>query len=55
MPKARLHWAHDLFAAVLIGAASGLVFWLLPPAVPAKASAIFLHAKEPAECNAATS
>lgn len=37
MPKARLHWAHDLLAAVLVGAVSGLVFWLLPPALPAKA------------------
>jgi hypothetical protein len=61
MPKARLHWAHDLLAAVLVGAVSGLVFWLLPPAVPARAAtahqatATFPHAKEHTACNVAIS
>jgi putative copper export protein len=61
MPKARLHWAHDLLAAVWVGAVGGLVFWLLPPALPVKAAdaqqaaTTFLHAKEHAACNAAIS
>lgn len=36
MPKAKLHWTYDLFAVALVGGISGLVFWLLPPAEPAK-------------------
>jgi hypothetical protein len=38
MPKAQLHWAHDLLAVAVVGGISGLVFWLVPPAVPAKTS-----------------
>jgi hypothetical protein len=32
MPKANLHWTHDLLAVVVVGGISSLVFWLLPPA-----------------------
>jgi predicted MFS family arabinose efflux permease len=39
MPKAKLHWTYDLFAVALVGAISGLVFWLAPPAEPAKSLA----------------
>jgi hypothetical protein len=39
MPKAQLHWAHDLLAVALVGGISGLVFWLLPPAELAKTTA----------------
>jgi hypothetical protein len=39
MPKAQLHWAHDLLAVALVGGISGLVFWLVPPAEPAKTTA----------------
>jgi hypothetical protein len=39
MPKAQLHWSHDLLAVALVGGISGLVFWLLPPAELAKTSA----------------
>jgi hypothetical protein len=39
MPKAKLHWTYDLFAVALVGGISGLVFWLVPPAEPAKALA----------------
>ena len=36
MPKAKLHWTYDLLAVALVGGISGLVFWLVPPAEPAK-------------------
>ncbi len=36
MPKAKLHWTYDLFAVALVGGISGLVFWFVPPAEPAK-------------------
>lgn len=39
MPKAKLHWAYDLLAVAVIGGISGLVFWLVPPAMPAKTTA----------------
>ena len=39
MPKAKLHWTHDLLAVALVGGVSGLVFWLVPPAEPPKATA----------------
>ena len=39
MPKAKVHWAHDLLVAALVGGVSGLVFWLVPPAERAKAAA----------------
>ena len=39
MPKAKLHWAHDLLAIAVVGGISGLVFWLVPPAEPAKTNA----------------
>lgn len=39
MPKAKLHWAYDLLAIAVVGAISGLVFWLLPPAEPARTTA----------------
>jgi hypothetical protein len=39
MPKAQLHWAHDLLAVALVGGISGLVFWLLPPAELARTTA----------------
>jgi hypothetical protein len=39
MPKAQLHWSHDLLAVALVGGISGLVFWLLPPAELAKTTA----------------
>jgi hypothetical protein len=39
MPKAKLHWAHDLLAIAVVGGISGLVFWLVPPAEPVKTTA----------------
>lgn len=39
MPKAKVHWTYDLLAVALIGGVSGLVFWLVPPAEPAKTTA----------------
>jgi hypothetical protein len=39
MPKANLHWTYDLLAVAVVGGISGLVFWLLPPAEPAKTTA----------------
>ena len=39
MPKAKVHWTHDLLAVALVGGISGLVFWLLPPDVPAQSTA----------------
>lgn len=39
MPTAKLHWTYDLLAVALVGGISGLVFWLVPPAEPAKAVA----------------
>jgi uncharacterized MnhB-related membrane protein len=39
MPKANLHWAHDLLAVALVGGIVGLVFWLLPAAEIARTTA----------------
>jgi hypothetical protein len=50
MPKAQLHWVHDLLVAVLVGAIGGLVFWFVPPAVAA-----VVHLTEIPACNAAIS
>jgi membrane-associated phospholipid phosphatase len=61
MPKAELHWAHDLLAAALVGAVSGLVFWLVPPAAQAtpalaqQAATVLPHPSEHHACNAAIS
>ena len=39
MPKAKLHWAHDLLTIAVVGVISGLVFWLVPPVESAKTAA----------------
>jgi hypothetical protein len=59
MPKAELHWAHDVLAVVVVGGISALVFWLVPPsehaAVAAAPDACITTtwvSKEPALCNA---
>ncbi len=58
MPKAKLHWTYDLLAVALVGGVSGLVFWLVPPAEPARSVAavkattsVFLTSVEYRTCN----
>jgi uncharacterized protein YjeT (DUF2065 family) len=53
MPKANLHWAHDLLAAAVVIVISGLVFWLVPPAAHAASTSAF--ATEHDACTAAIS
>ena len=59
MPKAELHWAHDVLAVAVVGGISALVFWLVPPSerVPHTAALASCFtptpaSEEPAACNA---